>query len=459
MAVHMAAAPGQIVRPVVCETKLTNPHMGFIYYGGTACPDIADIYYTACLTWGALEPREGEYVWDLNHPEWATVKTALARGKRVGLRVMPSFQGYPYATPKWVHDLGVGRFPRSALNQQPEVRDLYEPEWWNPIYIEKYCRFVAAFGAEFDGKPWLDWVDMRCYGFWGEGHRFGAQVPWPSGVSKRETLIRFIDAHAKAFKKTPVVVQTASDEGEPYPQGTAIDHALMRGCWMRRDGFGPYINDEEADFIKSRWKTSLMIAENGESYSSFAQGKIKKWWIEGSKPISLEDCLDQMLELHCNYIPLGWGDTDWSVLDSRPELLKKLWMRMGYRLVIEEMEVPTQAVPGQKVAVRHVWRNAAVGRLPRAYPLAVYLIDSGGIPRRVLLDTTFDQTAWFDGERHIFTHSVTIPEELPSGVWTLAVALVDPATSEPAIALGIAGSRSDRIYELARITVTPKERH
>jgi hypothetical protein len=443
----------QKVMPEPTDEKLTNPHMGFIYYGGNEHPEMADVYYTSALTWGHLEPEEGKYIWNLDDPAWNNARVAIERGKRVVVRVMPSFQNNPYATPKWVHDLGVRRFPASEIQRQHGQEDLYEPEWWNPVYIEKYCNFVRAMGRELDGKPWLDWVDMRYYGFWGEGHRYSAEVPWPGDVDKRETLKRFIDAHLDAFKKTPLVVQTAKDEDTPYPEGTAIDYAVAKGCWMRRDGFGPYLHQQEIDFIRANWRHSLMIAENGGSYSDFADGRISRWWEPGSNPITLEECLDQMLDLHCNYIPLGWGDPDWRVLEDHPALLKKLWMRMGYRLVIDEAELPAQARPGSTFPVRHVWRNTGVGRLPRKYPLAVYLVDGNGERALALLDESFDQTGWVDGERYAFEHDVAVPSDLAPGTRAVCIALVYPDTKEPAIALGIKGDIGGRMYRLADIEI------
>ena len=441
------------VRPERIEEKLTNPHMGFIYYGGLLHPEVADVYYTSALTWGELEPEEGKYVWDLNAPPWANAKAALERGKRVAIRVMPSFQGHPYATPKWVHDLGVGRYPAAEIQEQHGQSDLYEPEWWNSIYVEKYCAFIRALGKELDGKPWLDWVDMRYYGFWGEGHRFSADVPWPEEISKRDTLIRFIDAHLKAFRETPVVVQMAEDENTPYPEGTAIDYALSKGAWMRRDGFGPYISKRETDLMQRHWTTSLLVAENGGSYSDFAAGKIRKFWVPDSPTITLEDCIEQMLTLHCNYIPLGWGDQDWPVLEQRPELLKKLWMKMGYRLVLEEMTLPRRIAPGQAISITHRWSNAGVGRLPKAYPLVFELVNEKGARHRLLLDTAFDQTAWFEGKSHTFRHVMKVPSDLTAGAYRFAVSLVSPETGEPAIALGIAGETGGLRYQIAEIGI------
>ncbi|HOX38794.1 MAG TPA: DUF4832 domain-containing protein [Candidatus Brocadiia bacterium] len=449
---NSCAAETQTVHPSPTDARLVNPHMGFVYYGGNDHPDVADVYYPS-VVWGDFEPEEGKFNWD-GGGLGDFIRAARSRGKRVAFRIMPSFQGKEWATPKWVHDLGVKRFPVYLGDDTSGPPNLHEPEWWNPVYIEKYCNFVAAYGKQFDGQPWLDYVDIRCYGFWGEGHRFHAKVPWPKdAISKRDLNIRFIDAHLAAFRKTPLVVETACDENTPYPEGTAIDYALDKGCWMRRDGFGPFISDGEITLIKERWKSSALIAENGYGYFDFVRGKVSRYWVPGSEPITLEAMFDQMLDLHCNYIPLGWGDRDWHVLQWRPDLLRKVWMRMGYRFVITRATFPVSAQRGETVRLAHCWKNVAVGRLPVRYPLAVYLADVEGNCRRVLLDENFDETRWFDGEEHEFEHSFAIPEDLAPGDYFLAVALVDAAGGKPSIALGIEGEDSQRRYILGTLLI------
>jgi hypothetical protein len=376
----------------------------------------------------------------------------------VALRIVSCWPSREYVTPKWVFDLGVSKFVVD-IGSDEENRDpsppCYEPEWWNPVYIEKYCNFVATCGRQFDGKPWLDYVDIRCYGTWGENHRFGAREPWPDNVSKRDTIIRFTDAHLAAFKKTPLAVSMSCDKDTPYPEGTAIDYALARGCWMRRDGFGPYISDAEERVMKAHWKTSLVIAENGRGLFEHVTGKIRRYWLPDSPVITMASVFDQMLDFHCNYIPLGWGDQDWDVLRWRPALLKQLWMKMGYRLVVRKATFPSEARRGNSITVKHTWANEAVGRLPVAYPLAFYLADTLGNVRLIHLDRNFDETAWYDDKPHTFTSQIEVPGDLPPGDYFLALALIDPESGKPAIALGIESSDSERRYVLGTIEVLP----
>lgn len=447
------AADTQVVHPAQIETHLHNPWMGFVYYGGREWPELADVYY-GMATWGEMETAEGRYNW--SPPRLAgLIEQAHRRGRRFAIRVPTSWQNEPYATPKWVHDLGVERLDIiSKFPNEPTFKTFHEPQWWNRVYIEKYCNFVAAMGKHFDGMEGLDFVDVRCYGAWGEGHRFPATQPWPEGVSKRQTIMRFIDAHAAAFKKTPLAVQMACDKDTPYPEGTAIDYALKLGFWMRRDGFGQFINSDEAAAMQEHWKSSLMIAENGGSVADYAAGKIHQYYLgDRQKPVSVDDLFDEMLSFHCNYIPLGWGDGDWAVLKDRPELLKKVWMKMGYRLVITEATLPVEVRAGQTATIEHTWKNVGVGRLPFACPLAFYLAGADGKVVQVQRDDSIDQTHWYQDGPHALQHTFAVPKYLPPGSYTLLVALVDRASGKPAIALGIAGDDGRRRYALGTMTV------
>lgn len=440
------------VRPKRSEERLRNPYMGFVYTGDEKPPDLADVQFVT-LTWGELEPSEGEFRWNAPVLEEAFARRSQG-GPRVALRVLTSLQNHPYATPRWVHDLGVARYP-VVLGAPFDLKDLYEPEWWNPMYIEKYGNFIAAYGRRFDGREGLEYVDIRCYGYWGEGHRWGAAVPWPpKAVPKRDLLVRFIDLHLAAFRRTPLVVNMGRDQDTPYPSGTAIDHALAHGCWMRRDGFGVFLSEEEIREMQAHWKTSVLVAENGLAYRDHALGRVRRPGEPNAAPIPLERVIEEMLDLHCNYIPLGWGWEDWQTIRWRPDLLKQAWRSMGYRIAVREARLPETVARGERVVIETEWVNLGVGRLPVAHPLAVYLVDAAGASREVLLDESFDETAWYANEPHRFAHEVTMPRDITAGEYRVAVALVDRVTRTPAIALALEEHDTERRYLLGSVRIT-----
>jgi len=305
-----------VVHPKTHSRHLRNPGMGLIMYGvPDPPPDVADLFYIT-LVWHDVEPEEGRYVWDQ-----PILKRAIAAAekydRKIAIRMVTSWQNYERPIPDYLVDQGVRLFPPNPKWQENKWEHFYEPEWWHPKYIEAYERLIRAYGKRFDGDRRIAWIDMRYYGWWNEGHRHGASVDWPESVDLRKYNIRMIDLHREAFKKTPLVIQTATDRDVPYPEGTAIDYGIEKGAWMRRDGFGPFLNEEEKELIRSHRMDSILVAENGGSLRDFMAGKIRKWWVKDSAPITVDEMFGQMFDCHVNYLPLGWGWSDYMALKEQ----------------------------------------------------------------------------------------------------------------------------------------------
>ncbi|HEY3321625.1 MAG TPA: DUF4832 domain-containing protein [Planctomycetota bacterium] len=444
------------VQPQPREGQLHNPGMGLVLYssdGREAIPDEADIVYTSVPVWGEIEEEEGRYNWYVPHIK-GVIDAALKANRRVALRIMPSFQNNKNAIPKWLQKKGVKLFPAdekwlAGMGQ----KDLYEPEWWNGKYIDAYEKFVKAYAEKFDGAPWLEYVDIRCYGFWGEGHRFGASVPWPKNVNKRELLKKFIDMHLAAFKKTRLVVELARDKDEPYPQGTAIDYALEKGCWMRRDGFGGFMHKEESALINEFWKTRPLIAENGWGYrETLAKNPSPQPPPPGGEG-EIDKLINEMLAHHTNYFPMGWNAADWKALkEQRPDLVKKIVLRNGYRFVVTQASWPGSAKKGERITIQTSWKNFGVGRLPLKCAPAVYLMDRDEPVKGRCLTKDVDVRTWYDGEAQQVAFEITVPNDIKPGDHQIAAAIEDQ-NGTACIELGIVGDDGQKRYVLGTISI------
>jgi hypothetical protein len=305
---------------------------------------------------------------------------------------------------------------------------------------------VRAYGRRFDGAPGLEFIDMRYYGFWGEGHRFGATQPWPPEVDKRKLMQRFIDSYVAAFRKTPLVVQTARDRDEPYPEATAIDYALAKGCWMRRDGFGGYIDEKETRLLQAHWQQHPLVAENGAGYADYLAGKVAGW--------TIDRIVDEMLAHHVSYFPMGWGLRDWdALLQQRPDLVKKASLRVGYRFEVTKASWPRAVKPGQSFALETVWRNSAVACLPFRWHPAAYLLDPDrGQPVARAVHAQADPRAWTAGREELLPLTLSVPAEIKPGRYAVAVGIEDDR-GEPAIELGIEGNDGQKRFVLGHADV------
>lgn len=468
--------------------------MGLIMYGvPEEPPELADLFYIT-LVWHDVEPEPGRYVWDQ-----PILKRALAAADRynrkIAIRLVTSWQNYARPIPDYLVDQGVRLFPPDPKWQENKWEHFYEPEWWHPKYIEAYERLIRAYGKRFDGDRRIAWIDMRYYGWWNEGHRFGATVPWPESVDRRKLLIRMIDMHRAAFPNTPLVIQTATDRDVPYPEGTAIDYGIEKGAWMRRDGFGPFLNAEEKKLIVSHRMDSVLVAENGGSLRDYLDGKIKKWWLPERPKITIDEMFGQMLDCHVNYLPLGWGWSDYTALkQQRPDLLDKLALRHGYRLIVTEASWPKLVnranltgtstknnvnlanfrniesanatkylqdcpISGNKLAVNGFtittkWQNTAVGRLPFVrYPICV-LTDDNGVEIAKSVAENFDVSRWIEGNTYSVDFRFTpTKSHWKPGKYNVAVGIIDPTSEHADISLGIEGGNNQRLYTIGQLTV------
>jgi hypothetical protein len=444
-------AENVVVHPKPIPDHLRNPGMGLLYYGLGDIPDVADTLYVWVETWDLVQPEPGKFNWDL--PQITNVIAACQKtGRQAGMRILPDFHPVNHPLPKWLRDAGVRLFPRQDENlKKGEMPSNYEPEYWHPAYIAAYEELVRGMAKRFDGEPWLAFIDMRFYGFWGEGHRYHAAFPWPKDVDKRKLIERYQNFFFKYFHKTPLTIETATDEKTPFPQGTAVDVAVAKGCWMRRDGFGPFISPGETRFIEDHWKHSLVVAENGLPYTSFLNLEVKKAWTPNSPVMTIDEVLDQMFEHHVNYYPLGWGAADYKALkEKRPDLIQKVSMEAGYRFEVAEAEWPKTPAAGSPLIVRTLWTNSAVGRLPFPRVPVLYLIDSNGLTVRKEKASDADPAQWFAGTNYPIVFSLKTPSH--PGVYRVAVALED-THGQADIALGMEGNDGGKRYVLGKIEI------
>jgi hypothetical protein len=161
-------------------------------------------------SWTELEPRRGEYRWDLIETDldpwaregkkcWLEVSTANKRDA-TGTR----------GTPDWVFEQGVPRI-------QAEGTGLY-PVFWHPKYLACWSEFIHALAKKFDGDPRIEFVATGGYA---NGHEPGLSSwdneplmgQWkaagfdgfmPDGVYLKGAIEPILKMFDDAFEQTPI---------------------------------------------------------------------------------------------------------------------------------------------------------------------------------------------------------------------------------------------------------------
>lgn len=171
--------------------------------------------------WSEFEPKPGEPRFDLVD---AALEKAHAQGQTWAFRVMPEGEA-PQQVPAWLAESAGGSWGTAQGGPRS-----FSPDYDSPAFLEAVERLVAALGARYDGDARLDHVDVGIVGNAGEWAYTNAGRPMPSAESTR----RILDAFARAFRKTPLVMNAGGVDDEGVP----LKEALQRGMGWRVDCWG-----------------------------------------------------------------------------------------------------------------------------------------------------------------------------------------------------------------------------
>jgi len=384
------------------------------------------------FNWADAEPEEGNYNWTLIDD---VISAWKARDAAVAMRVMTCnahSRGY-YTSPKWLFDAGCRSFdyvvggddPTSGGQRIPRV----EPDYADPIYLEKHGAFLQALGERYDGRPDVEFLDIGSYGVWGEWH-----TKHPAPVSVRRQIV---DLYLRAFRKTPLVFMSDDTEVLPY--------ALSHGTGFRRDGVGSPWHEE--NWIDSRkyagvtgmadtWKHAPIVFE---WFGNYAYLQSRQW--------SFDAAVDFMLSNHVTLI----NDNVGRVPPEAMLHLEKLARLAGARFVLRELTHEQTVQRGEPLNLQMKWANVGVGKLHRPYVLRLSLIDTAG-RSAITTDVERDPRDWLPGE-HDLTGSLLVPPALEVGAYTVAVALVDSNAQRPPFRLAMDAAENEGRYEVSNVKV------
>ena len=369
------------IHPIDHGKALVNPDMGWTMhfysnilknYGSQLepsdtlddFPGLSTVYLR--IPWAFVEPLEGQFVWEtLDTP----AQRWIEKGKKVAFRISAMESWMSLATPQWVFDAGAKSY---------EVDKKFEPDYGDPVFLEKVEKFVTEMGKRYDGNPNVAFVDVGHYGMWGEGHTVGTSPKhgkwWGIEVQKQH-----IDLYCRHFKHTQLCI---SDDyaghnlpGDRFP---ITDYAFSRGVTIRDDsilvGKTPWYHSEMARLF---WPTLPVILEH-EHYGS---SKSKGFW----KPELLEKSVE---DYHASYMSIHWWPR--IELDENREVIDRINRRMGYRIRLNTIAWPKEIKMGETFIVQSDWSNAGVAPCYRGgYPCFTLKDEKGGIVS-VLTDESFN---------------------------------------------------------------------
>lgn len=463
----------QIVYPQDNGAVLLNPEMGWVlhYYDNRVenygsrlepsdtvdeFPGITVIYLR--LPWSYLEPAEGQYCWsvlDTPAQRW------IAKGKKIALRISCSESWTRYATPEWVEKAGAKGYNFRPGQGVTADGPFWEPDYNDPIFLEKLDQFLAALAARYDGNPEVAFIDVGSFGVWGEGHTFASsRIKYPA-----ETVIRHIDLYRKHFKKT---LLAANDDYVMTEGGEkAIEHALHTGLTLRDDSIlvqprpKSYFHAEMAQAFWPRWPVILECEHYGPSKNRGA-------WEDGTL------YLRAVLEYHASYASIHWWPHEF--LAENRALIDRINRYLGYRLVPTEIRWPRTAMLNQPLTWSVTLENRGVAPCyPGGYPALTLKDEKDGMVA-VLVNTVANVRELKVREMTLRGPADTgdpeadlgppvpttwqaqscLPFQLKPGHYRVFFS-IGTITGSPTLALPLDGDDGQRRYQIGEIHITASE--
>lgn len=334
---------GRVVRLADNGATLMNPMMGWTLYYYSHSPNsyadavlepndqlldfpgISSVYMR--LTWDLLEPEEGVFNWtvlDTPAQRW------IDRGKQIAIRITCSESWHRWATPKWVHDAGAKGYFYDDGGQIHDDGELWEPDFNDHVFVDKLDRFLEAMARRYDGNPNVAYIDIGSFGLWGEGHTLGTKIEYPDAVK-----IKHIDLHLKHFKKTLLAVSDdiigAAAKGSDFP---VTNYAIERGVTLRDDSILvsrkiPYFH---AELMSVCWPKLPVIIE----HDHYAGWKSRGVW-------SGHHLYNSVMDYHASYLSIQAPPREF-LHDNRGHV-ERINRKLGYRLVVSEVQLPAEIAP------------------------------------------------------------------------------------------------------------------
>ena len=450
-----------VVRPQDTGQALVNPGMGWVlhHYDNIASnygsklepsdtvddfPGVGVVYLR--IAWSYLEPQEGQFNWsvlDTPTQRW------LDKGKQIALRISCSESFMRYATPEWVQTAGAKGYNFNSRKGVDPNGPYWEPDYDDPIFLEKLDRFLAALAARYDGNPEVAFIDVGSFGVWGEGHTY-ASTRMPYSVA---TIKRHIDLHTKHFKKT---LLAANDDFALHDRGRRpIEYAAQQGLALRDDsilvqaGEKAYLN---ADFAPLFWPKVPVILES----EHYGPSKQRGAWKDGAQ------YLEAIEKYHASYASVHWWPREFFAANE--ELVRRINRRLGYRLQLTEAAWPGEIAADSTFWFATQWQNAGVAPcLPGVYP-ALTLKDTKGGIAAVFVDEGLNMrdlpvaelgNATPRDHKARFNLPLAADERarlLKPGDYAIYVS-VGAATGTPGIALPLSNDDGRRRYRLGTLTI------
>lgn len=417
------------VYPSIVDHYISNPGIGFMM---PPSPMHQDSRHPPCqvmfcgVRWKDIETERGVYRWEVLEE-----KLSLARslGCAAIVRCSPYALSEEEDLPAWF---------RAEYPETP-VFPFWRADPHTTPYVELWSAFIKAFASRFDGHPVIGSVDMAIIGAWGEGG--GTEFLRP------EQVRRITDAYLDGFKITPL-------------QALLHDPMSIQLIAERRGKVGFRVDclGDMGGFHGDRW--SHMTDFYPQNIQNFRMGDA---WEKA--PIVFEACwymsdwyrqgwdIDYIIRESLKWHISSFNNKGAAVPEPWVEKVERWLTKMGYRLELRKFTYETESKAGGHLRVTGLWANVGVAPPYHPYPLVVRLTRGDLV---YTLRSSADIREWLPDKDIWWEETFPLPDEMPEGVYRLAIGIETGVQEIGNVKLAIEGWE-DGYYPMGNVTVAGRQ--
>ncbi|WP_020620926.1 DUF4832 domain-containing protein [Paenibacillus daejeonensis] len=461
------AASAATFYPAELNSPLNNPFKGWAppATGGPYAQPHKLVY--AGITWKELEPTKGVF-------NWAGIESKFkfsywrSQGVRIVFRLLlDNPTGTPHRDiPDWLYNEMTAQGGSAGTAYQDQTGGMgtgnntgFSPNYSSPILIARHKVLLDAIAARYytQDAP-IAFVQIGSLGHWGEFHTWPYVGPnnepnytgaFPPNAISNQYIQHYIDAFGNKSDRIQVMIRRS------------VQLASTHGLGMFNDMFG-----DQPSFDSSwGWYTGTQngywddIGQLQPAYANFWNNAISAGEFYGgvgglqaslTSGAGFTETLRQTELSKPSWLGPN-APASYAVggpLQANMDTLKK---RMGYHLVVKQVTHNDSAVRGTSLSVALNVENKGVQHFPFNWPVELQIRSGSTVHARVV--TGIQLKNWKTGS-YTHTGSITLPSTLPAGTYTVALAILDPATNTPAVDFANTGRTADGAFPVSTINVT-----
>ncbi len=421
--------------PKLIKEPLVNPMMGFAPWAKNQeyVTDEHTLVYVD-LTWRDWEPEPGIYDYE-NFEESNHIQRWRNEGKRIVFRFVcdKPDEAEHMDIPDWLYEMCdlKGDFYDTDYGKG------YSPNYSDPVMIERHQLAIKALADQYGGDGFIAFIQLGSLGHWGEWH-----VKYNDGITrmpKAKVRDQYVQHYINSFPNTKLMMRRpfaiAAQEGLGlYNDMTGdLEDTMIWLDWIENGGDYSQANEKFGALrpMSEGWKVAPF---GGEFTSSITMEEILK--------TQLDTTLDLLRRSHTTFIgpKVPVNEKSGSHFE---EGIEKTRSMIGYRLWISKMECSITSFE-KKLMIELHWKNDGIAPMYYNWETKLYLLDENGV---ILKDQVVevDLTKVLPEETVITNTTIDI-KGINEGFYKIALAIIDPISSKPAVLFAMENNREDRFY-------------